>query len=149
MAQWYRICLPSREPDSLEKGMATHSSICAWRIPWTGAWWATGHRLVELDTTEHIHTHTHTHTHIHIYVYIYIYIYTHKYIRIHGHIWGFPGISGGKESACNTGSLGLIPGLGRSPGEGHSNPLQCSCLENAMDRGAWRATVQSVTKRQN
>ena len=59
---------------------------------------------------------------------------------------GFPGDSGGKESACNAGGLGLISGLGQSPGGGHSNPLQCSCLENPMDRGAWRATVHGVTK---
>ena len=55
---------------------------------------------------------------------------------------GFPGSSDGKESACNAGNLGLIPGLGRSPGEGNGNPFQYSCLGNSMDRGAWRATVQ-------
>ena len=44
----------------------------------------------------------------------------------------------GKESACNAGDLDLIPGLGRSPGEGNGNTLQYSCLENPMDRGAWR-----------
>ena len=54
---------------------------------------------------------------------------------------GFPGGSVGKESACNAGDLGSISGSGRSPGEGKGNPLQCSCLENPMDRGAWRATV--------
>ena len=47
---------------------------------------------------------------------------------------GFPGGSDGKESACNVGDLGSIPGLGRSPGEGNSYPLQYSCLENSMDR---------------
>ena len=47
---------------------------------------------------------------------------------------GFPGSSVGKESACNVGDLGLIPGSERSPGEGHANPLQYSCLENPMDR---------------
>ena len=47
---------------------------------------------------------------------------------------GFPGSSDGKESACNAGDLGLIPGLGRSPGEGSGNTLQYSCLENSMDR---------------
>ena len=52
----------------------------------------------------------------------------------------------GKESVCNAGDAGLIPGLGRSPGEGHGNPLQCSCLENPMGRGAWRATVHGVEK---
>ena len=49
-------------------------------------------------------------------------------------------------SACNTGDLGLIPGLGRSPGEGSGNPLQDSCPENPMDREAWWATVHGVTK---
>ena len=49
-----------------------------------------------------------------------------------------------KESACNAGDVGLIPGSGRSPGGGHGNPLQYSCLENPMDRGAWQATVQRV-----
>ena len=52
----------------------------------------------------------------------------------------------GKKSACNAGDLGSIPGLGRSPGEGNSNPLLYSCLENPMDRGAWRAAVHGVTK---
>ena len=52
------------------------------------------------------------------------------------------------ESACNAGGLSSIPGLGRSPGEGNDNPLQYSCLENPMDRGAWKATVHAVTKSQ-
>ena len=59
---------------------------------------------------------------------------------------GFPGSSEGKESACNAGDLGLIPGSGRSPGGGNGNPLQYSCLENSMDRGAWQATVHGVVK---
>ena len=59
---------------------------------------------------------------------------------------GFPGGSVGKESACSVGDLDLIPGLGRSAGGGHGNPLQYSCLENAMDRGAWWATVHRVAK---
>ena len=54
----------------------------------------------------------------------------------------------GKSSACNAGDLGSIPGSRRSPGEGNDNPLQYSCLENPMDRGAWRATVHGVTKSQ-
>ena len=61
---------------------------------------------------------------------------------------GFPGGSEGKASACIAGDLGSIPGLGRSPGEGNGNSLQCSCLENPMDRGAWWATVHSVAKSQ-
>ena len=61
------------------------------------------------------------------------------------HFWqSFPGGSDGKASACNVGVLGSIPGLGRSPGEG--NPLQYSCLENPMDRGAWRTRVREVIK---
>ena len=62
---------------------------------------------------------------------------------------GFPGGSDGKESACNAGDAGdagSIPGWGRSPGGGHGNPLQCSCLENPKDRGTWWATVHRVTK---
>ena len=53
----------------------------------------------------------------------------------------FPGGSDGKESACNAGNLCSIPGLRRSPGEGNGNPLQYSCLQNSMARGAWWATV--------
>ena len=55
----------------------------------------------------------------------------------------------GKESASNAGDerdLGSIPGLGRSPGEGHGNPLQCSYLEYPMDRGAWKSTVHGVSE---
>ena len=66
---------------------------------------------------------------------VYIYIYS-----------DFPGGSEDKTSACNAGDPGLIPGLGRSPGEGNDNPLQYSYLENPMDRGAWWATVHGVTK---
>ena len=53
-----------------------------------------------------------------------------------------------KESASNAGDPGLIPGLGRSSGEGNGNPLQYSCLENPMDRRAWQATIHIVSKRQ-
>ena len=65
-------------------------------------------------------------------IYIYIYI--------------FPDGSDGKESACNVGDQDSIPGTGRSPGEGHGNPLQYYCLENPMDKGAWQATVHGVTE---
>ena len=63
-------------------------------------------------------------------------------------LWGFPGGSDGKESVCNAGHLGSVPGLGRSLGEGNGNPLQSSCLGNLMDRGAWQATAHEVTKSQ-
>ena len=59
---------------------------------------------------------------------------------------GFPGGSAGKECACDVGELGSIPGLGRSPGEVNGYPPLFSCLENSMDRGAWRATVHGVTE---
>ena len=61
---------------------------------------------------------------------------------------GFPGGSESKESACSGGDPVSIPGLRRSPGEGNNNPLQHSCLENPMDRGAWQTTVHWVTKSQ-
>ena len=54
--------------------------------------------------------------------------------------------SDGKESSCNAGDTGLISSLGRSPGEGNGYPLQYSCLENPMDRGAWQAAVHGVAK---
>ena len=59
---------------------------------------------------------------------------------------GFPGGSDGEEPACNAGQLGSIPGSGRSPGEGNGYPLQYSCLDNSMDRGAQQATVREVTE---
>ena len=63
-------------------------------------------------------------------------------------IWASLVAQGLKASACNAGNLGSIPGSGRSPGEGNSNPLQYSCLENPMDGEAWGATVHRVTKTQ-
>ena len=59
---------------------------------------------------------------------------------------GFPGGSAGKESACNVGALGVIPGLGRFPGEGKDYPLQYSGLENPRDSGAWWAAVCGVAQ---
>ena len=57
---------------------------------------------------------------------------------------GFPGVSVGKESSCNSGDLDSILGLERCPEGEHNNPFQYSCLENPMDRGAWRAAVHGV-----
>ena len=59
---------------------------------------------------------------------------------------GFPGNSNSKESVCNDGDLGSMPELGRSPGRGHGNPFQYSCLENPMDGGACQATAHGVAK---
>ena len=61
---------------------------------------------------------------------------------------GFPGGLDGKESACNEGDWGSIPGPGRSPGEGNDNPLQYPCMENSMAREAWQAIVHGVAKSQ-
>ena len=61
-------------------------------------------------------------------------------------LMGCPGGSDSKKSACSAEVLGPIPGSERSPGEGSGNPLQYSCLENPMDRGAWQATIHGVTK---
>ena len=62
------------------------------------------------------------------------------------HLLHLPRGSDGKESACNAGDPGSIPGPGRSPAEGNSKPLQYSCLGNSMDRGDWCATVHGVTR---
>ena len=88
------------------------------------AWWTTV-QGVTMSQTQLNNSHTHIHTHTLII---------------------FPGGSAGKESACNAGDPGLIPGLGRSPGAGNGNPLQYSCLENPMDRGARWAIVHGVAK---
>ena len=74
---------------------------------------------------------------IYIYICIHTLTYTHR---------GFPGGSDGKESAGYVGDLGSTPRLGRFPEEGNDYPLQYSCLENSMDRGAWLATVHGVPK---
>ena len=66
----------------------------------------------------------------------------------HSSILGFPGGFSGKEFTCDAGDAGLIPGPGRSPGGGHDNPLQYSCLENSMDRGAWWTIVHGVPESQ-
>ena len=71
-----------------------------------------------------------------------------KNIKILTSEMGFPGGSDGKDAACDAGNPGSIPGSGKSPGQANGNPLQYSCLENPMDRGAWRATVHRVEKNQ-
>ena len=111
--------------DLLEKEMATHSSILAWRIPWMeelGGLQSTGSQRVGHDWATSLHF---------------------------NRLVGFPGGASGEESICNAGDIkdvGSIPGLGRSRQEGNGNPLQCFCLENPMDRRAWRAAVHGVAK---
>ena len=79
---------------------------------------------------------------------IYAYVNSHRYIYLHRviHKLGFPGVSDGKESACNVRDLGLIAGLGRYPGEGNGYLLQYSCLGNPMDRGTWWAIAHGSLK---
>ena len=106
--------------DPLEEGMATHSSILAWRILQTenpGGLQSMGLKRVGPDL-------------------------------VATNFGGFPDGSEGKERACNAGDLGWIPGWRRSPGEGNGYPLQCSGLENPMDRGAWWSTIQGVAESQ-
>ena len=67
-----------------------------------------------------------------------------KFLLHHDNWKGFPSGSVDKESACNVGDLGWIPGSARSPGEGNGHPLQYSCLENPMDGGAWWTTVRGL-----
>ena len=114
--------------DPLEESMATHSSILVWRIPWTEE--AGRLQSVELQRVGHNWV-----TNV---------LLSFKMCKVLS--LGFPGSSNDKKSACNGGDLGLIPGLERSPGGGHGNPLLYSYLGNSMDRGAWRATVHGVAK---
>ena len=107
----------------LEKEMATHSSILAWRIPW----------MEELGRLQSMGSQRVGHSWV---------------TSLHITSITLIGGSDGKASACSVGDLGSIPGLGRSPGEGNGNPFQYSCLENSMDRGAWHAPVHGVTKNQ-
>ena len=97
--------------------------------------------------TRYYPTHTHTHTHTHT---ITLHPLYHKQRHLDRRAlyligWSFPHSSVSKESSCNAGNPGSIPGSGRSPGEGNGNPLQYSCLENSINRGAWQATVHGVT----
>ena len=93
-------------------------------------------------------------THTHMYVSIscvYTYMYMHRvyiciFVYMYVYIWASPRGSVVKTPPANAGDMGLIPESGRSPGEENSNPLQDSCQENSMDRGAWGTTVHGVAK---
>ena len=112
--------------------------------------WNASRFFINWATREaHLYTHTHTHTHTHTYIYMYVYG---SYIQahIHTYIYTYIGFPGGarvvKNLSANARDTGLIPGSGRSSGEGNVNPLQYSCLENSMDRGAWKSIVHRVSK---
>ena len=103
--------------------MATHSSILSWRIPWTkepGGLQSMGSQRVRLDWATNTHRH-----------------------RIK---WRLSWRLSGRKSGCNAGDSGSIPTLGRSPGGGHGNPLQHSCLETPLDSGAWRALTHEAAQ---
>ena len=82
-------------------------------------------------------------------VYIYVCVYTHTHTHTHTYTWysSFPCGSDGKESACNVGDPGSIPGSRRLPGEGNGNPLQYFCLENPMNGETWQTTVFEGSQR--
>ena len=127
--------------------MATHSSILAWKKSMDrGAWWAVVHGVAMDQTQLSMHT----------CIYIYIYVCADMCvfedmcvcvcIRRCVH---FPVALVVKNLPANAGDIrdvGSIPGLGRSPGEWHGNPLQYSCLENPVDKRGWWATVHGVSK---
>ena len=141
VAQWSEIRLPMQEmqvrspgrEDPLEKGMAAHSRTLAWEIPPAGE--PGGLRAVHGVAMSQARRHASL---------TWLNESSRKYIPPPD--VGFPAGSDSKVSACSEGDLGSVPGSGRSPGEGNGNPLQYSCLENPMDRGAWWATVPRVTE---
>ena len=104
--------------------MATHSNVLAWRIPGMG----------EPGGLHGVYGVAQSRTRL-------------KRLSSSSSVYmGFLGSSDSKESVCNVGDPDLIPGLGRSPGEGNGYPLQYSGLENSTDRGAWQAAVHGVSK---
>ena len=118
---------------ALEKEMATHSNVLAWRIP----------GMTEPGGLPSMRSHRvgHDWSNLAAAVVYHIIKHTSPFFS-----QDFPGGSDGKSSAYNAGDPGSIPRLGRSSGEGNGNPLQCSWLENSMDRGAWWATVHELQR---
>ena len=141
------------QKDPLEKGMATHSSIVSWRIPWTEG--PGGLQSMGLQSQTRLSTNT---PQICICFIIHMCRYKlHSTFYTHTHIYthAFTGASQVplvvKNPSANAGDvrdMGSTPGLGRSLREGNGYPFRDSCLENPMDRGAWQATVHGVAKSQ-
>ena len=125
--------------------MATHSGVLAWEIPWTEepgrlpSMW-----LQESDMTGE--TITFTFSPLAISLYGSNVLDRMQLLNSESLLWASPVALVVKNLPASTGEAGLIPVSGRSPGEGNGNPLQYSCLENPMDRGAWWAAVHRVTK---
>ena len=152
--------------DPLEKGKATHSSILAWRIPWavcivhgvakSRTWLSNSHfHFVLLRSSLREFPVTHTCQAPSTFPLSFLTGSPPSLVLMaHSPVFkqwllnqqGFPASSDCYESACNAGDPGSVLEVGRSPGEGNSNPLQYSCLENPKDRGAWQATVHGVTE---
>ena len=103
--------------DPLEKGMATHSSILVWRIPWT----VLSHGVTRSGIQP-------------------------SDFHFHTGAFGFTWWLNGKECTCNARDMSVVSGSGRSPGEGNDNPLHYSCLGNPMDRGSCWATVHAFAE---
>ena len=83
---------------------------------------------------------------IHIFIYLCVYTHTHTHTHTHTYNLGLPWWLSVKNLPANTGDVGSVSRWGKTPGEGNDSPLQCSCLGNPMDRGAWCAAVHEVTK---
>ena len=146
---------------ALEKETAAHSNILAWRIPGTEE----PGGLLSMGSQSWIQLKRLSRS-IYICVCICTFMKRNWYqdpmclkasLQVKGPGWleiwsyannGLPWWFSSKESACNEGELGSSPGSGRSPGGGHGNPFQHSCLENPMDRGTWQATVHGIAKSQ-
>ena len=120
-AMWETWVWSLGREDPLEKGMATHSSILAWRIPWKEE--PGGHK--ESDVAKQLSLH---------------------FTSLLMFMAGFPGGSVVKNPPADVRDADAFRGSGRSPGEGSGNPLQYACLGSPWDRGAWWATVLWVTK---
>ena len=121
----------------LQKAMATHSRTLAWKIPW----------MEEPGWLQSVGLHRVGHDWSDLAAYTYIHVFIHVWIYMSINELGASLVSQMvKNLHANAGDLGSIPGLGRSTGEGNSNPVQYSCLENSKNRGAWLATVHGAKK---
>ena len=129
MQEWLETQVWSLDwEDALEEGMATHSSILTWRIPWTeepGGLWSMGSQRVGHDWATDL-------------IWSDLFPWASQVVLV---------VKNPPANAYVT-DVGSILGSGRCPTGGHGNPLQCSCLENPMNRGTWRAIVHRVTKSQ-
>ena len=139
--------------DPLEEGMATHSSVLVWRIPWTeepGRLWSQRvrydwsglacmhNRIIRNDFCNNWWSL--------LKECINCGLWNDDFLMLSFFLWVSLVAQMVKEPACKAGDSSSISGSGRWPGEGYGHPLQCSCLENPMDRGAWQALVHEVTK---